>query len=92
MKIICNESMSIFDLMLTINGSIDNIYTEMIKYNITDIQQDITNQEFDVIFSQNQFSQNNKLTNYKVSCKDEVAFTEITTGAFSDGFNEGFDI
>lgn len=89
---IVTDTMSIWDISLTTTGSIDNIYEYLIKYNIESLNEDLTNRNIDVEYSENEYSQNNLLNKYRVSTKDRIAFTEITTGAFSDGFSGGFDI
>lgn len=89
---IVTDTMSIFDVILTTTGSIDNVYQYLIQYNIESLNEDLTNRNIDVEYSQNQYAQNNLLNKYRVSTKDRIAFTAITTGAFSNGFSGGFDI
>ena len=89
---IITEAMNFWDVVLTTTGSIDNIYEYLIQYDIQTLQEDLTNKEIDVVFAENTYAQTNKLTNYKISTKDLKSFEELTTGAFSDGFSNGFDI
>ena len=84
--------MSFWDVVLTTTGSIDNIYEYLNRYEIESLQTDLTNTEIDVVFKNNDYSQTNKLKNYKISTKDNILFTELTTGAFSNGYDSGFDI
>ena len=66
---IVTDTMSIFDVILTTTGSIDNVYQYLIQYNIESLNEDLTNRNIDVEYSQNQYAQNNLLNKYRVSTK-----------------------
>ena len=89
---ITTEGMNFWDVVLTSTGSIDNVYAYLNEYGIETLQEDLTNKDIDVVFEQNDYSQTNLLSNYKISTKDLKSFTQLTTGAFSNGWSNGFSI
>ncbi len=88
-----NSNTTILDFTTNIDGSLDNIISIMSIYGISKLDENLEGRVFDVTYNTaNSIVNNLTINNTNVSNGDRETYSILKDfGAFSDGFDDGFD-
>lgn len=89
---ILEGTVSVTDLILTKTGSIDNLAQFIIDHELENVDQDLSGKDIEVYNRTLTFSEGLRTRKRVISTRDANILDPTLRGAFTEGFDEGFDI